>query len=108
MHHVVDLKAGAPEAAHVRVDYVIGPLGTALTLADLPAFNTHWVPRKKAEVVCAVRGGLLTADEACDRYSLSLDELASWSAAIDAVGLRGLRVTKCQDFRPAVARRRWS
>lgn len=105
MHHVVDLERGAPDAARVRVDYVIGPLGMALTLADLPAFNTHWVPRKKAEVVCAVRGGLLTAEEACERYSLSLDELASWSAAIDAAGLPGLRVTKCQHYRSKIAKR---
>jgi hypothetical protein len=105
LDHVVDRNEGAPATARARVQYVIGPLGTALTLADLPAFSTHWVPRKKAEVVCAIRGGLLTADEACDRYSLSLDELASWSAAIDAVGLRGLRVTKCQDFRSVIAHR---
>ena len=43
-----------------RVSYVIGPDGSPLTLADLPPPNTkRWVIRRKAEVVAAVRGGLL-------------------------------------------------
>ena len=46
--------------------YVIGPTGAALTLADLPPPNTErWVIRRKAEVVAAVRGGLLSLDDAC-------------------------------------------
>ncbi len=40
---------------------VMGPDGTPLTLDDLPPANTtRWVIRRKAEVVAAVRGGLLT------------------------------------------------
>lgn len=40
--------------------YVVGPTGTPLTLNDLPPSNTdRWVIRRKAEVVAAVRGGLL-------------------------------------------------
>ena len=51
-----------------RVSYVIGPDGSPLTLADLPPPNTkRWVIRRKAEVVAAVRGGLLSLDEACKR-----------------------------------------
>ena len=51
--------------------YVIGPTGVPLTIADLPPVDTgRWVIRRKAEVVAAVRGGLLTLDEACERYSL--------------------------------------
>jgi len=43
-----------------RENVVIGPEGTPLTLADLPKPNTvRWVIRRKAEVVAAVRGGLL-------------------------------------------------
>jgi len=49
--------------------YVIGPTGAPLTLSDLPPENTQrWVIRRKAEVVAAVHGGLLTLDEACERY----------------------------------------
>ena len=48
-----------------RVKYVIGPDGSPLTIADLPPTNTRrWVIRRKAEVVAAVRGGLLSLDEA--------------------------------------------
>ena len=43
--------------------YVIGPTGVPLTIADLPPVDTgRWVIRRKAEVVAAVRGGLLTLD----------------------------------------------
>ena len=39
-----------------RVKYVIGPDGSPLTIADLPAPGTRrWVIRRKAEVVAAVR-----------------------------------------------------
>jgi len=49
-----------------RVKYVIGPDGSPLTIADLPPTNTRrWVIRRKAEVVAAVRGGLLSLEEAC-------------------------------------------
>ena len=49
-----------------RVKYVIGPDGSPLTIADLPAPGTkRWVIRRKAEVVAAVRGGLLSLEEAC-------------------------------------------
>ena len=67
-----------------RVKYVIGPDGSPLTIADLPPKNTRrWVIRRKAEVVAAVRGGLLSLEEACARYTLSVDEFLNWQAAID-------------------------
>ena len=56
-----------------RVKYVIGPDGSPLTIADLPAPGTkRWVIRRKAEVVAAVRGGLLSLEEACARYTLTV------------------------------------
>ena len=62
-----------------RVKYVIGPDGSPLTINDLPAANTsRWVIRRKAEVVAAVRGGLLSLEEACARYTLTVDEFLSW------------------------------
>ena len=83
-----------------RVKYVIGPDGAPLTLADLPDTNTtRWVIRRKAQVVAAVRGGLLTLEEACDRYRLTVDEFLSWQQSIDRHGLAGLRTTKVQDYR---------
>ena len=83
-----------------RVRIVIGPDGSALSLSDLPAPGTHrWVIRRKATVVAAVRGGLLSVDEACARYKLSVDEYLSWQAAVDRHGMAGLRVTKLQAYR---------
>lgn len=83
-----------------RVKYVIGPDGSPLTVADLPAPSTRrWVIRRKAEVVAAVRGGLLSLEEACSRYALTVDEFLSWQASIDQYGLAGLRTTRIQQYR---------
>jgi hypothetical protein len=57
------------------------------------------VVRKKAIVVAAVRGGLLSIEEACDRYALSVEEYAAWQTAVDQHGLAGLRTTKLQKYR---------
>ena len=83
-----------------RVSYVIGPDGSPLTLADLPPPNTkRWVIRRKAEVVAAVRGGLLSLDDACKRYTLTVEEFLSWQYSIDQHGLAGLRTTRIQQYR---------
>lgn len=80
--------------------YVIGPTGAPLTLADLPPRDTgRWVIRRKAEVVAAVRGGLLTLEEACERYSLTTEEFQAWQKSIDRHGLAGLRTTRIQQYR---------
>jgi hypothetical protein len=80
-----------------RVKYVIGPDGSPLTIADLPPRNTkRWVIRRKAEVVAAVRGGLLSLEEACDRYTLTVEEFLSWQQSIDRYGLPGLRATRSE------------
>ena len=55
--------------------------------------------RRKAEVVAAVAGGLLTVDEACKRYTLSLEEFTSWQRAVDRSGMPGLRVTRIKQYR---------
>jgi len=81
---------------------IIGPTGRRLTLDDLPAANTQrWVIRRKAEVVAAVQGGLLTLEEACARYSLSVEEFLSWQKAINKNGMPGLRTTRIQKYRSA-------
>ncbi|MDT0574863.1 DUF1153 domain-containing protein [Croceicoccus sp. F390] len=93
------------ENRNIRPAVVIGPLGEPLTMADLPSPNTRrWVARRKAEVVAAVNGGLLSIDEACARYGLSIEEYQTWHDAIRQVGLEALRVTKIQDYRNRKAR----
>jgi hypothetical protein len=88
-----------------RVKYVIGPDGSPLTIADLPAPGTkRWVIRRKATVVAAVRSGILTLEEACQRYKLSIEEFLSWQRLIDSHGLAGLRVTRLQDYRSGKGR----
>ena len=85
---------------NIRPVIVIGPLGEPLTLAMLPAPETRrWVVRRKAEVVAAVNGGLLSIDEVCERYCLTLEEFASWQRAVDRSGMAGLRVTRLQHYR---------
>jgi hypothetical protein len=79
---------------------IIGPEGKPMTLDDLPPADTkRWVIRRKAEVVAAVRGGLISLDEACQRYTLSVEEFLSWQRAIESYGLPGLRATRLQDYR---------
>ena len=83
-----------------RVSYVIGPDGSPLTIADLPPPETkRWVIRRKAEVVAAVRGGLLSLEEACQRYTLTVEEFLRWQRSIERHGLPGLRATRVQQYR---------
>jgi hypothetical protein len=54
---------------------------------------------RKAVVVAAVRGGLLSLEEACSRYTLTVDEFLSWQASIEQHGFAGLRCTCIQQYR---------
>lgn len=63
-----------------------------LTVEDLPPPDTQrWVVRRKAQVVEGVHAGLITLEEACARYSLSVEEFKSWEASLERHGLSGLR-----------------
>jgi hypothetical protein len=98
--HSTKCERNMTEPYRPRVKYVIGPDGSPLTVADLPPSNTRrWVIRRKAEVVAAVRGGLLSLEEACNRYTLTVEEFLSWQASIDEHGLAGLRTTRIQLYR---------
>ncbi|WP_184250764.1 CtrA inhibitor SciP [Novosphingobium chloroacetimidivorans] len=88
------------EHAAPKVGTIIGPLGERITASDLPPPETNrWVARRKAEVVAAVDGGLLSLRDACERYHLSLEELASWQVALKRDGLQGLQPRKVQQNR---------
>jgi len=85
---------------HIEPKFVLGPDGSPLTLADLPSPKTkRWVVRRKAEVIHAVRGGLLSEAEALKKYALTKDEFNEWIADYDQYGVKGLRVTHIQDYR---------
>jgi len=75
--------------------------------ADLPPPDTRrWVPRRKAQVVAAVELGVLTAEDACRRYDLTLEELESWKQLYRRHGRKGLRVTHLHRYRERPLRRR--
>lgn len=83
-----------------RTSDVIGPLGEKLTNTDLrPRDTFRWIVRRKAEVVSAVNGGLLSVHDGMERYGLTLEEFAIWQRADDRSGIQGLRVTRIQHYR---------
>lgn len=67
---------------------------------DLPSPNTkRWVARRKAQVVYAVQAGQISLTEACETYSLSVEEFLGWQRAIESNGVPGLRATRIQKYR---------
>ncbi len=92
------------EASHSRGEashnQIFDPTGRPLTREDLPPSNTkRWVILRKAKVVAGVRNGLISLEEACQRYSLSIDEFLSWQSLFDAHGMNGLRATRLKKYR---------
>ena len=82
------------------VPYVIGPDGEKMTPADLPSPKVRrWVPRRKARVVAAVEGGMISREEACSRYAISPEEFEDWKSGLSRHGLRGLCVTRINQRR---------
>jgi hypothetical protein len=94
------LSAAQPQAHEAESAEWLLDIGTGVSLDSLPPPETkRWVIRRKAEVVAAVRAGLLSLEEACARYTLSVEEFLSWQRLVDSHGLPGLRVTRLQDYR---------
>lgn len=83
-----------------NIKCVKGPDGTPITINDLPKIGTtRWVVSRKAIVVAAVNGGLLTIEEACNRYNLTTEEFLSWQCLISNYGIGGLRTTQLRSYR---------
>jgi hypothetical protein len=88
------IKAGIKAGTIPSGSSVLGPDGSVLTPANLPPANTvRWMARRKAEVIAAVNGGLLTMAEACHRYRISTEEFMEWERHYKADGLEGLRAS---------------
>ena len=80
-----------------RLKIIAGPNGRPLTLGDLPPVKPNrWFPTHKADIVVAVRGGLITADQACKRYKLTIEEFTLWQQAFETHGIAGLRVARAR------------
>ena len=72
----------------------------ASSAIELPPPDTkRWVTRRKAVIVNAVRTGVISLEEVCRRYELSVEEFLAWQRAIDTHGVPGLRVTRLQIYR---------
>ncbi len=75
-------------------------IGPVLSLDSLPPpETTRWVIRRKAVLVAAVRAGVISLEDACRRYTISIEEFLAWQRLVDSYGLLGLRVTRLQDYR---------
>lgn len=59
----------------------------------------RWTPLRKSCLLELIRRGELTLADACRKYDLSAEEIASWQARSQRYGARGLAVTKLQDLR---------
>ena len=78
---------------------VIGADGRPLTLADLPARDARWSKKRKARVVAAVRGNLISFDEAMRRYGLSPGEFVAWESEVLVFLGERRRATERREFR---------
>lgn len=78
---------------------VIGADGNPLTLADLPGRDARWNGKRKAQVVAAVRGNLLSFDEAMRRYGLSPGEYYAWEEEVLAILAARKRAIERREFR---------
>jgi len=83
----------------------MGDLGLPRTkpaAVKLPPPDTkRWTMQRKAAVVEAVHSGMITIEEICRRYSLSVEEFLSWHNTIQRHGVKGLHITKLQTYRYA-------
>ena len=85
---------------HLQLKRMLMTRSPAPTDLILPPIDTkRWSPSRKAAVVAATRAGVISRDEACERYSLSEEELIAWEQALDQNGVPGLRTTRLQCYR---------
>ena len=52
-----------------------------------PPDTKRWTARRKASVVAAVLSGMITFEDVCRRYGLSVDEFLSWHNTIPRHGV---------------------
>lgn len=76
------------------------PDGTVMTRADLPPRTTvRWVASRKSAVVRGVLYGLISQEEALERYNISNDEFFEWISAVSTHGEEALKTTFLQKYR---------
>lgn len=73
--------------------------GSVFSQADLPPENTRrWVASRKAAVVRGVIYGLISQEDALQRYDLTEEEFLEWLKAIRTHGEDGLKTTALQKY----------
>ena len=66
-----------------------------------PPETNRWTSHRKAAILIAVRAGVMSREEACQRFFISEEELVGWEVAFERAGIPGLRVTTLQFYRRA-------
>jgi hypothetical protein len=94
-----ELGTGNSGQDEASVDHYASPnAGSAVSHIEIavmplpPPGSKRWSPDAKAAVAAAVRGRILTLDEACEQYPLTVQEYLTWQHRIDLFGLAGLRL----------------
>ncbi|MFK7877305.1 MAG: DUF1153 domain-containing protein [Paracoccaceae bacterium] len=76
------------------------PDGQIMSRADLPPDGTRrWVVSRKVAVVRGVLYGLISQEEALEKYDLSDEEFTSWIKAVADFGEEALKATSVQKYR---------
>jgi DNA-binding winged helix-turn-helix (wHTH) protein len=75
-------------------------LGGLITAYDLPKAGEkkRWTRMFKAIIARAIVNGVMTPEEACQRYFMTVAELKRWIKLLDTQGLRGLSANNFSDF----------
>jgi hypothetical protein len=74
--------------------------GNVITKADLPSPKTRrWVNSRKAILVRAVQGDIITREELLELYNMEDREFAIWEREFAQYGAEGLKQTKMQKRR---------
>ena len=69
---------------------------------DLPPADTErWVKSRKLAVIQAIKQGVLSEGQACERYNISAEELNSWKSLVKRHGPDALRTTHIKRYRKA-------
>lgn len=82
-----------------------GAANYSLGASSASPSNERWTVRRKAAIVEAVRSGLVSLEEVCRAYKLSIDEFLAWERDMDRYGVPGLRATRYQIYRQTDARK---
>jgi len=54
-----------------------------------PPETKRWTSRRKAAILIAVRAGVMTLEEACQRFFISEEELVGWEVAFERASIPG-------------------